>query len=181
MDLLQTILNAQGGNAVQQLGQNVGLGQQETVAAISQLLPALAAGLTRNTARPGGLDGLLSALSSGSHQQYLDDPSRLSAPETIQDGNGILGHILGSKDVSRQIATQASAQTGIGADVLKRMLPLVATLAMGAMSKQTAAARTTGVPAAQSGLLSMLTPLLDSNRDGSIADDLFGKLGKFMS
>jgi hypothetical protein len=47
------------------------------------------------------------------------------------DGNGILGHILGSKDVSRQVAAQASARTGIGADVLKKMLPLVATLAMG--------------------------------------------------
>jgi hypothetical protein len=42
-----------------------------------------------------------------------------------------LGHILGSKDVSRQVAAQASTRTGISELVLKQMLPAVATLAMG--------------------------------------------------
>ena len=50
-------------------------------------------------------------------------------------GNGILGHLLGSKDVSREVASRAAAQTGLSADVLKRMLPLAATLMMGAFSK----------------------------------------------
>jgi hypothetical protein len=60
--------------------------------------------------------------SGGGHQQYLDDPSRLGAAETLQDGNGILGHIFGSKDVSRQVAAQASANTGISPDGLMGML-----------------------------------------------------------
>ena len=72
----------------------------------------------------------------------------------------ILGHPLGSKDVSRQVASRAAAQTGLSADVLKRMLPLAATLMMG--------------------IASMLTPLLDGNRDGSIVDDVTSMIGGFM-
>ena len=181
MDLLQTVLNAQDGAAVSELGRNFGLDQGQTVAAVGQLLPALAAGLSRNTAQPGGLEGLMAALAGGTHQRYLDDPSALTDAATIQDGDGILGHILGSKDVSRQVAAQASARTGIGADVLKKMLPLVATLAMGALSRQAATrSNLRGTEAAQPGVLGMLTPLLDSNKDGSVADDVMGMLGKFL-
>jgi hypothetical protein len=180
MDLLQTILNAQGGQAVDQLGQQVGLDRDQTVSAIESLLPALAGGVARNASQPGGLDGLLGALTSGGHSQYLDNPAVLRDPATVTDGNGILGHILGTnKDVSRQIATRASAQTGIGADVLKRLLPLVASLAMGAMSKRVSQSAAPGAPASAGGsLLDMLAPMLDRNRDGSVADDVLGMLGK---
>jgi len=58
------------------------------MAAVQQLVPALAAGPSHNTTQPGGLDALVAALSGGGHQQYLDDPSRLGAAETLQDGNG---------------------------------------------------------------------------------------------
>ena len=34
--------------------------------------------------------------------------------------------LLGSKDVSREVATRAAAQTGLSPDVLKRLLPLAA-------------------------------------------------------
>ena len=181
MDLLQTILSAQGGGAVQQLARNFGLGEAQATSALQSLLPALAAGLKRNTSQEGGLDSLMGALSGGSHQRYLDDVSVLGAEDTTRDGNGILGHLLGSKDVSRQVAARAAAQTGIGADVLKKMLPVVASLAMAALSKQSAASGfQRGAAAGQGGILDMIGPLLDSNRNGSIADDVFGMLGKLM-
>src|SRR5262245_39745973 len=180
MDLLQSVLSAQNGGAVEQISRNVGLDQEQTASAIGQLLPALAAGLSRNAAQPGGVEGLMAALTGGSHQRYFDDPASLNEAATIDDGNGILGHIFGSKDVSRQVAAQASARTGIGADVLKQMLPMVATLAMGALAKQSAAPRAGAVQTGQSSVLGMLTPLLDSNRDGSVTDDVMGMLGKFL-
>ena len=179
MDLLQTVLNARDGNAVAELGRNFGLDQGQSAAAVGQLLPALAAGLSHNTAQPGGLEGLIAALAGGAHERYLEDPSAVAGTGAVQDGNGILGHILGSKDVSRQVAARASAQTGIGADVLQKMLPLVATLAMGALARQTAGRRASAAPA-DSGVLGMLTPLLDSNKDGSVTDDVMGMLGKFL-
>ena len=104
----------------------------------------------------------------------------LSREESINDGNGILGHILGSKAVSRQVAQQTSERTGIGADVLKKMLPMVATLAMGVLSRQTANVQTPapGAPSS-SGLAGLLGQFLDSNRDGSIADDVLGMASRF--
>lgn len=181
MDILSALLAAQGGGATRQLGQQFGLNESQVGSALSALVPALAAGLQRNTSSQGGLQDLIGALSGGSHQQYLDNPSMLGQPETVQDGNGILGHIFGSKEVSREVASRASAQSGISPDILKAMLPLVASMMMGALSKQ-GAQQPGGLSAGAGGggLLDMLSPMLDSNRDGSAIDDVLGSLGKML-
>ena len=88
--------------------------------------------------------------------------------------------------MSREVAARASAQTGIGADVLKAMLPLVATMVMGALAKGAVggapqAGQAPATAGAGGGLLDMLTPMLDSNRDGSVMDDLVGMMGKYMT
>jgi hypothetical protein len=180
MDLLETLMKAQGGQALSQIASQFGLPEGQAASALESLVPALAGGLQRNIGQ-GGLDSLLAALTKGEHQRYLDDPSMLRAETTREDGNGILGHILGSKDVSRQVAARASANTGISESILKKMLPVVAAMAMGAMSKQVSGSRTPAVGAAGGGtdILSMLSPLLDKDRDGSIADDILGSVSKF--
>ncbi len=182
MDLLNMLLSAGGGNAVRQLAQNFGLDENQTSSAIANLLPALGQGLSRNAASPGGLESLLGALSSGGHERYFDSPETLGSQDTVQDGNGILGHILGSKDVSRQVARNAAAQTGIGEDVLKKMLPVIAAMTMGALSKQgSSAALAPGSSAAPDGLMGMLGQFLDSNRDGSVIDDVLGMASKLFT
>ena len=179
MNVLDAILGAQEGGAAQQLGRQFGLNESQVSSALSALVPAVAAGFQQNMSSPQGLEGLLSALGGGQHQRCVDDPNALGTPDTTADGNGILGHIFGSKDVSRQVADRAAAQTGIGAGVLKGMLPVVAAMAMGAMSKQMAASPTPATGARPAGdLLSMLTPMLDAGRDGSIVDDVVGMLGR---
>lgn len=137
INLLDMIMSAQGGNTAQQVGAQLGLNQQQSQSAIAALLPAISSALKQNTANPQGLAGLLGALQGGNHDQYLEKPETLGQAESITDGNAILGHLFGSKDVSRAVAGRASEQTGIGADVLKKLLPLVATMAMGSLSKQT--------------------------------------------
>jgi hypothetical protein len=179
MNILEAILNAQNGGAARRMGERFGLDEQQVASAVSALVPALAGGFQRNMTSEGGLDALLGALGSGQHQRYVDDPETLAQPETISDGNGILGHVFGSKDVSRQVAARAAAQTGIGEGILKQMLPMVAAMMMGSMSKQRMQAATPAT--AGSGLLGMLAPMLDSNRDGSIADDVMGMVGKMFT
>jgi hypothetical protein len=133
MNILETMLAAQNGGAVSQLGRQFGLNDDQVGSALSALVPALASGFAKNAAS-GGLDGLLGALAGGRHAGYLDDLGKLAHPSTAADGNGILGHVLGSKDVSRQVAAQAAASSGVGADILKQMLPVVAAMMMGAMA-----------------------------------------------
>lgn len=192
MNILEALLAAGNGGAVKQLGQQFGLGDDQAGAALSALVPALASGLAKNATQSGGLDNLLGALAGGRHAGYLDDLASLARPETTADGNNILGHILGSKDMSRQVAQHAASSSGVGADVLKRMLPVVATMVMGAMAKNAVGAGGAsglggaltgglgGNAGAGGGVLGMLTPLLDRDRDGSVVDDVAGMLGKFL-
>src|SRR5512134_1217505 len=90
MNILDAIVNAQDGAAVRQLGSQVGLAPDQTSAALSALVPALAAGFQRNIQSQDGLESLLSALSSGNHGQYIDHPASLGDQSAVTDGNGIL-------------------------------------------------------------------------------------------
>ena len=177
MNLLESIASSPG--ALSQLGQSVGLSGGQTQSALKALLPALSSGLKKNAAQPSGLEGLLSALNQGGHAKYLEQPEQLSAAGAIAEGNGILGHLLGNKETSRRVAQRASQQTGISDGVLKQMLPLVATMVMGALSKQSAPVRAQSQSSGGGDIFGMLAPMLDADGDGSVADDLLGMAGKF--
>lgn len=184
MNILDAILNEQDGGAVQQLAAKHGIDPEQAQSAISALLPGLTGALQNQVSQGGGgLESILGMLTSGAGQTYLSDPSQIGSESAISDGNNILAQILGSKDASRALANQASAQTGLGSDMLKQMLPVVASLAMGAMSRQTqqsnlAAGAAAGVGGG--GLLDMLAPMLDANKDGSVVDDVLGMASKFL-
>jgi hypothetical protein len=179
MNLLDTIINAGGGAVVQNMSQSLGIGESQTQSALGQLLPAVARAMGNNASSGDGLRTLLGALGKGNHQQYLDNPQLLGQSDTVNDGNNILGHLFGSKDVSRKIATRASANTGVGADILKKMLPMGASVAMGALSQKAAGSGMLGAQAqAQPSGLGGLSSFLDFDGDGSIADDLLGIAAK---
>ena len=181
MNILDAILNHQDGAAVQQLAQQFGLDSDQATSALSALVPQLAAGVQRNIQQPCGLDSLLGALTGGGHEQVMNDPSLLGQATSMDAGNGILGQLLGSRDASRQVASAAASQTGLSADLLKQMLPLAATLVMGAVSRQVSAAGTSANAAPQAaGLMGSLESVLDQNRDGSMVDDVVGMMGKFL-
>lgn len=137
INLMEMLSGAAGAGARQQMSSALGLDESQTNSALKALLPALAAGLQKNTQQPGGVEALLGALSKGDHDQYLDRPERVAQPEAISDGNAILGHLLGSKDMSRSVASAASQKTGISDQLLKMALPMVASMVMGSLSKQT--------------------------------------------
>ncbi len=212
MNILDVIMQAQGGAAAKQLGQNFGLDSTQTQSALGALLPSLAGAVKQNAQSPGGMEALLGALASGGHQRYLDEPASLGSSQTVNDGNAILGHLLGSKDVSRKVAAHASAQSGMGEDILKKMLPVVAGMMMAGLSKQ-ASSRGVGQGAGggllgaaasmlgrsglggsglggsgvasdgagdPTGLLGMLTPMLDQNHDGSAIDDVLRMASGFL-
>lgn len=177
MDLLKMVLNAAGsqGGALDEIATQAGVNRSDATSVLGQLVPALGRALQKNTQGAGGLESLIGALKSGNHQRYLDEPAALADSGAIQDGNGILGHLLGSKDASRNVAAHAASQTGVDAGLIKKMLPMVAALAMGALSKQTSSGEQlqglTGAASA-AGALGPLAGLLDSNNDGQVLDDI---------
>lgn len=149
---------------------------------MGSLLPALSRGISHEISNPGRVSDLMGALRRGNHQQYLDQPEALGREEAIEDGNAILSHLLGSKDVSRRVASHAADQTGLDAGILKKMLPMIAALAMGALSKQAASRGMSNASPGgqdQAGMLGQLVSFLDADKDGSVMDDLLGMAGKF--
>lgn len=121
---------------ISEIGRQFGLNEAQTRAAFEQLAPVVAAGIRRNNQTDNGLEGLLKALNAGSHGQYADDPSSLQYDQVADDGNAILGHVFGSKDVSRGVANQAADLSGVGSAVLKKMLPVIAAIVMGQLAKR---------------------------------------------
>lgn len=136
MDLIDLITQAHGGRGLENIGGQFGLDRQQTQAAIEQLAPVVAAGLRRNTSSPQGMLELLGALQRGSHEQYLDDPDAIQFDRVKGDGNKILGHAFGSKDMSRQVAMHAAGQTGIGGAILKQLLPIIASMVLGSLTRK---------------------------------------------
>jgi len=156
MSLLDLINQAGGSSALDEIGARVGLSPEQTMAAAAALMPALGSGLKQQV-QAGGLSGAIAAAAPG---QAADSAF----------GNEILGQIFGSKDVSRSVAANASAQTGIGADTLKSLLPMLATLAAG-----TVASKAGSGGAGLEGMLGML----DRDGDGNPMNEILGMAGKF--
>ncbi len=169
MNILDLLLSPENKGAIDQLSKNFDLTPQQTNSAVKELIPALTRGLENNTSKGPGLDDLLAALQKGNHGTYLDSPDVLGQSTTARDGNDILGHVFGNKQVSRDVASRASERSGIASGVLKKMLPIVATMVMAQLGKKVLGGGNTVNRKASTGLIASL---LDSDRDGAIWDDL---------
>jgi hypothetical protein len=90
----------------------------------------------------GGLGGILGGLMGGGAGGGV-----LGSLVGGGVGNEILGHIFGSKDKSRDVAAEASQQSGVDSSVLKKLLPIVAgAVAMHYMSRRRHGGGAAGAP-----------------------------------
>ncbi len=136
MPLFDMMAQAQNGEAMKAMARQFGLSESQVEQAMEALMPAFSTGLKRNANNPMDVGNFLQALAGGHHAQYFENMQKAFSPAGIEEGNGILGHIFGSKDVSRAVAAQAAAATGIGESILKQMLPVIASMIMGGLFKQ---------------------------------------------
>lgn len=136
LNLFDMLNQSQSGQGMEALARQFNLSQQQTQAAVEALLPAFSQGLKQNASDPYGIGAFMTALASGQHAKYFENPMAAFSPQGVQEGNGILGHLFGSKDLSRAVASQAAQATGIGQQVLQQMLPVIASMIMGGLFKQ---------------------------------------------
>lgn len=173
MNITDLLLGKENQDAVSQLAQKLGVSEAQARQIIAEVTPSLSRGMQRRADDQGGFGGLMDALGSGNHSRYVEKPDLLTRQETVEDGNSILGHIFGSKDVSRNVARNAEQNTGIAGTLIKQALPVIATMVMGTLGKQIFGGSSAPAPAASQGG-GLLTSLLDSDRDGSVIDDVLG-------
>jgi hypothetical protein len=197
---LQDLLGQQqGGEAVDQISQQVGAEPSMVNTAIQYALPAILGGLANNAANPQGAQSLDSALNQhdGSILGNLGGlgsliMGQLQTPEPTPpqlDGGGILGHILGGSQ--GQVAQDVSQKSGLQMGQVAQILMMLAPIVMGYLGqqKQQQGVGADGLGGLLGGLLGgnaqaaapqssgnvivdMASSMLDKDRDGSSMDDI---------
>lgn len=136
LPLFDMIMRAQNGAAMDAMAKQFNLAQEQTAQAMAALLPAFSSGFKRSSTNPYDMSSLMNAMFSGNYGKYFEDVGKAFTPQGMTDGNAVLERLFGSKEVSRAVAEQAAQLTGIGQDVLKRMMPVMADTIMGGLFKQ---------------------------------------------
>ncbi len=187
MNLTQLLTSEKGQQIVNQLAGQLNLSPEQATEAAKQLMPAIQSGmLNRVKENPSALADIFGGSAQEKElESYVQDGQiKADANQITAAGNNILGQIFGSKEVSREVASRASANTGIDASALKSMLPMLASLAGSQLlsgGRQQSGGGLMGN--LLGGLLggkksggglnaSLITSMLDQDGDGSIADDL---------
>ena len=189
---LTDILAQAGG--IESMANQLGIPPAMAKQGADALLPAILGGFKKQAQGGGGLEGLGGLLGQLGGGGLLDSVLG-SAPTPVEQGNDVLGQILGSKDVSRSVAGQAAEQTGIDSGILKQMLPILAMMAAGYMAKQGGQGGESGGglggmlgnvlggamgggAAPSAGGLGGLGKMLDMDGDGNPLDDIMGMVNK---
>lgn len=124
-----------GQGGVNNLARSVGARPEQIASALNVIVPRLTSALERNTLSRGGLADLVEAIGDGHHEAYLKRPELLGSGTMRADGDAILGHILGSHESSRSLASRAAATSGMSESIMRQLLPIIAALLMGGLAK----------------------------------------------
>jgi len=183
---INDVLAQTGG--LQSMARELGISEADASRGAAALAPMILGGFKKQAqAQPTGLEGLGGLLGQLGGSGLLE--SVLSPqPTDVNRGNDVLGQIFGSKDVSRTVAQNASAQSGLDPGILKKMLPMLAMIITGYIASQRgdgpSRATTGGVGGLLGGILSGgggaggssglggLASMLDMNGDGNPLDDV---------
>lgn len=125
-----------GPSPAQSLATAFGVDQDKAQAALDYMTQTLTDRVERNTLSRGGLADIFDILARPAAGEALKQPNALASPDVAAKGNGILDVLIGSKHVSRGIADKAARETGIDSETLKKMLPVVASMVVGALQSK---------------------------------------------
>ena len=163
--------------------------EEKTAGVLQMAMPILMGAMKSNASTPGGAQGLMNALSSKHDGSILNDLGGLFGggvdQSVMDDGAGILGHVLGSKQP--QVENALSSKSGLDAGSIAQILKVAAPILLGFLGKESRQQNISS-PDALSGLLgglmgggsaanqqqSLIESFLDSDGDGSVIDDLAG-------
>ncbi len=191
LDLLQ---GPMGQMIIQGASSQLGQDTNKTQSAIQAAIPMLMGALKKNASDPSKAAGLMEALNTKHDGSILDNVMDIFGggfvnEEVIEDGDKILGHVLGDKKevVAMAIGKQQGLDMGSAMNILKMAAPIVMGM-LGKQAKQTQVSQPTDLTNIIGSMLgggnpevqqhqSMIEKLLDSDGDGSIIDDLFN-MGK---
>lgn len=191
--LLDLIDRFGGADAVSAMAARVGLSPEQTQSAMAALMPAVAGGMAKHV-EANGPEALDAAAAPATG---LAGPAAAS-DAAVAHGDGLVNQLFGSSAVTDAVTGHAAQATGIDMSKLSALLPMVASLAAGALGHaggQAAPAAQGGIGGMLGGLLGQVTggsgtvpaqggaagtlmSMLDFNKDGNPMDDIMGMFGK---
>ncbi|MEM8509728.1 MAG: DUF937 domain-containing protein [Bacteroidota bacterium] len=187
--LLDLINSPTGQQIISGVAGQTGQSEGKTADVLGMALPLLMGAMKRNASTPDGAQGLYNALSSKHNGGILDNLGGLFSggvdQSVMDDGAGILGHILGGKQP--QVENALSQKSGLDAGSISQILKVAAPILLGFLGKQTQqqnVSNADGLSGLLGGLMgggstanqqqSLIETFLDSDGDGSVLDDLAG-------
>ncbi|HAX24031.1 MAG TPA: DUF937 domain-containing protein [Thermomicrobiales bacterium] len=177
--------------AAQTPGQQLpgGVDPQAAQTGLATAVPLLMAALSRNAQSPEGADALHQAIAKDHDGSVLDNlPAYLSNPG-YDDGAGIVKHALGGNQSA--VEQSMSQTTGLDPAMVAKLLQFAAPLVLGMLAKrqreQSMSANDLSSmlqheqkqeAGANPDMMDLVSKYLDTNKDGSVVDDLQSLAGK---
>ncbi len=185
LDLLNSDI---GKTIISGVSGTTGASQNKTADVLSMALPILMGAMQKNASSPQGAAGLLGAVQNKHNGSILNDLGSLFQggvdQSVVQDGQGILNHVLGGKQTGVEAAL--SQKSGLDMGQVSQILKIAAPILMGYLGKQAQQGNVQspdGLTNILGSLLgggqgskqqSMIESFLDADGDGSILDDVAG-------
>jgi hypothetical protein len=187
--ITQMITQKVGGAAAGMLAQRLGISESTAQRAVQLAVPVIVAALARNASQPQGAEDLHQAVASDHDGSILDQLTSYIGNPQAANGSGILSHVLGGDRPA--VESNLAQATGMDQDSAGNLLEMVAPLVMGAVGREQQQngldpnglsqflAQQQQAQPADPGLMGSISSMLDSNRDGSVTDDLSRIAGNF--
>ena len=185
--LLDLLGGPMGKQLIQGVSEQTGQPADKTADVLGMAMPLLLGAMKKNASDPQGASGLMNALSSKHSGSILDNLGGLFQggvnDSVLQDGAGILGHVLGNKQPV--VENALSQKSGLDAGTVAQILKIAAPIVMGYLGRQKAQSNVSDASGLNTLLGSMLggqpkqnqsliTSLIDADGDGSVLDDVAG-------
>lgn len=163
------------------IAKQVGINLDDAGSIIGKLAPILMGGAKSNLQSDKDSGTLIKKIESNNYADMFDNPE-----EAVQEGNftemgnDILAELTGSKENSREVAKHVEQETGVSSSIIKSVLPMLAPMIIGALTKKSAPTINNNTSSQSSGIEDMLTNLIDQDHDGSMIDDIMGMATKYL-
>ena len=188
---LEALLGLLQGQDLGQLAEQVGGNEGQVKNGVMAALPAMLTALSKNTGTEKGAQELNNALETKHDGSILNNLSGYLSNPDLKDGAGILNHLFGSQ--TSNVANAVSQSSGLDSNGSMKILQMLAPVLMGMLGQQkkqnnldaegignltSMLASNFGSEAGASGIMDVVTNLLDANKDGNVMDDIMGMVGK---
>ena len=188
---LEGIIGLLGSQNLEKLTSQIGGTEGQVKNGLEAALPAMLAALNKNTGTEKGAEALNNALEKHDGSILNNLSGYLGNPD-LKDGTGILNHLFGNQTTN--VANAISQSSGLDTNGSMKMLQMLAPIVLGALGQQkkennldagglnaltSMLSGTLGGNEKASGIMGLVTNMLDANKDGNVVDDIMGMVGNF--